>query len=198
MVLAHWNNRSEVYMSLHSDTLSWLPPPISPVVMIWMKCDEKCLIIPPQLTSELPVFLVWFSLWCLTPLSTIFHIMLYWEHLVWAWFELTTLVAIGTDWTGSWKSNYHTIMTTTAPARIFVKILRTIVLIALFLISHSLVTSLNIYPKSFQSLGHFQNLQANGLENASNWNPGTYYMYMQVFNNKKKKEMKFLIRSNLY
>ena len=130
--------------------------------------------------------------------------MLYWEHLVWAWFELTTLVAIGTDWTGSWKSNYHTITTTTAPARVFVKILRTIVLIALFLITHSLFTSLNIYPKSFQSLGHFQNLQANGLENVSNWNPGTCYMYMQVFNNKKKKRdeishtVKSVLRGHLW
>ena len=31
-------------------------------------------------------------------------------------FELTTLVMIGTDCTGSYKSNYHTITTTTAPA----------------------------------------------------------------------------------
>jgi hypothetical protein len=31
----------------------------------------------------------------------------------WAWFELTTLVVIGTDCIGSCKSNYHT--TTTAP-----------------------------------------------------------------------------------
>jgi hypothetical protein len=30
-------------------------------------------------------------------------------------FELTTLVMIGIDYTGSCKSNYHTIMTTTAP-----------------------------------------------------------------------------------
>ena len=30
-------------------------------------------------------------------------------------FELTALVAIGTDCTGSWKSNYHTITTTTDP-----------------------------------------------------------------------------------
>jgi hypothetical protein len=30
-------------------------------------------------------------------------------------FELTTLVVIGTDGTGSCKSNYHTITTTTAP-----------------------------------------------------------------------------------
>ena len=32
-----------------------------------------------------------------------------------AGFELTTLVVIGTDCTGSCESNYHTIMTTTAP-----------------------------------------------------------------------------------
>jgi hypothetical protein len=43
-----------------------------------------------------------------------YHIMLYWVHLVWAEFELTTLVVIGTDCIGSCRSNYHTIMTTTA------------------------------------------------------------------------------------
>ena len=32
---------------------------------------------------------------------------------LWTWFELTTLVVIGTDCTG--QSNYHTITTTTAP-----------------------------------------------------------------------------------
>ena len=34
----------------------------------------------------------------------------------WTWFELTTLVVIGTDCTCSCKSNYHTITTTTAPS----------------------------------------------------------------------------------
>ena len=33
----------------------------------------------------------------------------------WAWFELITLVVIGTDCIGSCKSNYHTIMSTTTP-----------------------------------------------------------------------------------
>ena len=35
----------------------------------------------------------------------------------WTGFKLTTLVDIGTDCTGSCKSNYHTIMTMTAPER---------------------------------------------------------------------------------
>ena len=46
-----------------------------------------------------------------------YHIMLYRVHLAWAGFELTTLVVIGIDCIGSYKSNYHmiTIMTTTPP-----------------------------------------------------------------------------------
>ena len=35
--------------------------------------------------------------------------MIYRVHLAWAGSELTTLVVIGTDCTGSYKSNYHTI-----------------------------------------------------------------------------------------
>ena len=42
------------------------------------------------------------------------HIMLYRVHLVWAGFEFTTLVLIGTDCTCSSKSNYHRITTTAA------------------------------------------------------------------------------------
>ena len=37
-------------------------------------------------------------------------------HLTWARFELTMLVVIDTDCIGSYKSNYHTIMATTAPS----------------------------------------------------------------------------------
>ena len=43
----------------------------------------------------------------------LYHIMLYRVHLAWAWFELTTSVAIGTDLCN--KSNYHTVTTMTAP-----------------------------------------------------------------------------------
>jgi len=45
----------------------------------------------------------------------LFHIMLYRVHLAWAGFELTTLVVIVTDCIGSYKFNYHTLTTTTAP-----------------------------------------------------------------------------------
>ena len=41
------------------------------------------------------------------------NVMLY--TLSWSRFELTTSVVIGTDCIGSCKSNYHTIMATTAP-----------------------------------------------------------------------------------
>ena len=43
-----------------------------------------------------------------SPLQT-----LYWEHLSWAWFQLTTVMGIGTDCIVSCTSNYHSI--TTAP-----------------------------------------------------------------------------------
>jgi hypothetical protein len=53
------------------------------------------------------------------PVSTcdkLYHIMLYQVHIAWTGFKLTTLVVIGTDCIGSYKSNYHMISTTTAPS----------------------------------------------------------------------------------
>ena len=43
----------------------------------------------------------------------LYHTMLYRVHLAWVGFELTTLVVIDTDCIGSYKSNYHTMTTTT-------------------------------------------------------------------------------------
>jgi hypothetical protein len=45
----------------------------------------------------------------------LYHIMLYQARLICAGFELTTLVVIGTDCIGSYKSNYHMITTTMVP-----------------------------------------------------------------------------------
>jgi hypothetical protein len=42
--------------------------------------------------------------------------MLYQVHLAWVGLELAMLVVMGTDCIGSYKSNYHTIMTMTAPS----------------------------------------------------------------------------------
>jgi hypothetical protein len=52
---------------------------------------------------------------CCKSLTNFYHIMLYRVHLIWVGFELTTLVEIRTDCTGSCKSNYHKITTTTVP-----------------------------------------------------------------------------------
>ena len=41
----------------------------------------------------------------------LYHIMLYRERLAWVGFKLTILVAIGTDCTRSYKSNYYTTKT---------------------------------------------------------------------------------------
>ena len=48
-------------------------------------------------------------------IDKLYHIMLYRVHPTWAGFEPTILVAIGTDYTDSCKSNYHVITTTTTP-----------------------------------------------------------------------------------
>jgi hypothetical protein len=65
---------------------------------------------------------VWpfFIMLLLTSYSVTYHwntlsrkVELYWENLDWAWFELTTLVVIGTDCIGSYKPNQYTITTTT-------------------------------------------------------------------------------------
>jgi hypothetical protein len=37
----------------------------------------------------------------------LYQIILYWVHLTWAGFQLKTLVVIGTDCIGSYKSNYY-------------------------------------------------------------------------------------------
>jgi hypothetical protein len=49
----------------------------------------------------------------------LYHIMLYRLHLVWARFNLSTLVVIGTVCIGSYKSNCRTITTTEASVRLF-------------------------------------------------------------------------------
>ena len=49
--------------------------------------------------------------------------MLYRVHLAWTGFEIATLVVISTDCIGSYKSNYHTITTVTAPVQMYMTVI---------------------------------------------------------------------------
>ena len=55
-------------------------------------------------------------------IDKLYHIMLNREHLTMNEAELITLLAIGTDCTGSCRSNYHTITTTTANMQYILKV----------------------------------------------------------------------------
>ena len=70
--------------------------------------------------------------------------------LPWMVFELTTLVVIDTDCTGSCKSNYHTIMTTTA----------SLYVMTMKKISH--ITSLNLFAVVAETRCRNTHLMSNG------------------------------------
>ena len=55
----------------------------------------------------------------------IITLKLYRVDLTWVGFELTTLGVIGTDCIGSYKSNYHTIMTMMAPGEYLLLVVKT-------------------------------------------------------------------------
>ena len=70
-------------------------------------------------------------------------------------FELTTLVAICTDCTGSCKSNYHKITTTTVPLRDmrkYAKIMYTILRNKIYLLSPAVTLKIDVLARPFYNL----------------------------------------------
>jgi uncharacterized membrane protein len=99
----------------------------------------------------------------------------------WAEFELSTLVMMGTDCTGSCKSNYHTITTTTASTNYDV-------LFATFICIILLITLILLYRKSFsnfkQHIGNYRIQRIKITKCISvfncNWIGRVYYSYCLV------------------
>jgi hypothetical protein len=85
------DNSPWIDMSLHFDILFWFRANKS----LFLLLNAACLVVTDKLD----------------------HIMLY--TLPWSRFELTTSVVIGTDCTGSCKSNYHTMTTTCTLSYLF-------------------------------------------------------------------------------
>ena len=84
----------------------WCLTPLSTILQLDCGGQFYWLRIPayPEKTTDLPEVT-----------DKLYYMMLYRVNIVWEGFELTTLMGIGTDCIGSYKSNYHSITTTTPP-----------------------------------------------------------------------------------
>jgi hypothetical protein len=109
--------------------------------------------------------------------------MLYRVHLTWVGFELTTLVVICTDCIGSYKSNYHTITTTTVPQLVIICEQRVNIKCGYILISQKMVQTYSLVSKTCilsQWLKSMHLLFVEISHVTANWNRSVHIIIMVV------------------
>jgi hypothetical protein len=109
--------------------------------------------------------------------------MLYRVHLTWVGFKLTTIVVIGTDCIGSYKSNYHTITTTRVPQLVIICEQRVNIKCGYILMSQKMVQTYSLVSKTCILSQWLKSMHLLFVENShvtANWNRSVHIIIMAV------------------